>query len=177
MAAAIALWTSQLLPEFAVALGLVVAWLLLGVATPAQALAGFASLTWLFVLTVLALAGAVARSGLMFRTGLLLVRRLPAGLVWQTAIMLLTGLLVSPMLPSTMGRAALTAPLALAVAEARRLRDHAPAAAALGLAAWIGSINDLRVPERVLVVSAGLGTLPDASRARLTDPLAVASLP
>ena len=79
MASAIALWTIQLLPDFAVALGLVVAWLLLGVATPAQALAGFASLTWLFVLAVLAIAGAVARSGLMFRAGLLLVRRLPVG--------------------------------------------------------------------------------------------------
>src|SRR5204863_3079315 len=75
MAAAIAAWTGQLLPDFAVALGLVAAWLILGVATPAQALAGFASLTWLFVLAVLAIAGAVARSGLMFRAGLLLVQR------------------------------------------------------------------------------------------------------
>jgi CRP-like cAMP-binding protein/di/tricarboxylate transporter len=167
MAAAIALWSSQLLPEFAVALGLVVAWLLLGVATPAQALAGFASLTWLFVLTVLALAGAVGRSGLMFRTGLLLVRRLPAGLIWQTTMLLLTGVLVSPLLPSTMGRAALTAPLALAVAEARRLRDHHPAAAALGLAAWIGS-----TPMTFAFLNASSlcllawGLLPDASRAR-----------
>jgi hypothetical protein len=43
MATAIASWTGELLPDFAVALGLVVAWLLLGVSTPAQALAGFAS--------------------------------------------------------------------------------------------------------------------------------------
>jgi CRP-like cAMP-binding protein len=109
MAAAIAAWTGQLLPDFAVALSLIAAWLILGVATPVQALSGFASLTWLFVLAVLGIAGAVARSGLMFRTGLLLVRRLPAGLVWQTAMLLLSGVLVSPLLPSTTGRAALTA--------------------------------------------------------------------
>ena len=167
MASAIALWTIQLLPDFAVALGLVVAWLLLGVATPAQALAGFASLTWLFVLAVLAIAGAVARSGLMFRAGLLLVRRLPSGLACQTGMLLLTGLLVSPLLPSTMGRASLTAPLALAVADARRLRDNAPAAAALGLAAWIGS-----TPMTFAFLNASSlcllawGLLPEASRAR-----------
>jgi CRP-like cAMP-binding protein len=167
MAAAIALWTAQLLPDFAVALGLVVAWLLVDLATPSQALAGFASLTWLFVLAVLAIAAAVARSGLMFRVGLLLVRRLPAGLAWQTALLLLTGLLVSPLLPSTMGRAALTAPLALTVAEARRLKDHSPAAAVLGLAAWIGS-----TPMTFAFLNASSlcllawGLLPEASRAR-----------
>ena len=66
-----------------------------------------------------------------------------------------------------MGRAALTAPLALAVAEARRLRDHAPAAAALGLAAWIGS-----TPMTFAFLNASSlcllawGLLPEASRAR-----------
>ena len=82
-------------------------------------------------------------------------------------MLLPTGLLVSPLLPSTMGRAALTAPLALAVAEARRLRDHAPAAAALGLAAWIGS-----TPMTFAFLNASSlcllawGLLPEASRAR-----------
>jgi di/tricarboxylate transporter len=60
-------------------------------------------------------------------------------LFWQAATLLLTGLLLSPLLPDPRGRAALTGPLALAVAQAARLRDREPAAAVLGLAAWIGS--------------------------------------
>jgi di/tricarboxylate transporter len=53
------------------------------------------------------------------------------------------------------------------VAEARRLRDHAPAAAALGLAAWIGS-----TPMTFAFLNASSlcllawGLLPEASRAR-----------
>ncbi|MBI2755473.1 MAG: cyclic nucleotide-binding domain-containing protein [Chloroflexi bacterium] len=167
MAAAVAMWTGQLLPDFAVALALVAAWVLLGVATPAQALAGFASMNWLFVVVVLAIAAAVARSGLMYRVGLLLVRRMPPGLVWQTATLLLTGLLLSPLLPSTMGRAALMAPLALAVAEARHLRDRDPGAAALGLAAWIGAsplaFAFLNASSLCLLA---WGLLPEATRAR-----------
>src|SRR5439155_1609336 len=45
----------------------------------------------------------------------------------------------SPLLPDPRGRAALSGPLALAVAQASRLRHPDPAAAVLGLAAWIGS--------------------------------------
>ena len=68
---------SRRLPDFVVGLGLVAAWILLGVAMPAEALAGFASREWLFVLAVYGLAAATARSGLLYRIGLLLVRRVP----------------------------------------------------------------------------------------------------
>jgi CRP-like cAMP-binding protein/di/tricarboxylate transporter len=179
MMGAIAMWTGQLLPDFAVALGLVAAWLVFGLATPAQALAGFGSLTWLFVVTVLALAGAVARSGLMFRAGLLLARRLPSSLGWQTAMLLLTGLVLSPLLPSSTGRSALTGPLALAVAEARRLRDQSPPAALLGMAAWIGatplSFAFLNASSNCLLA---WGLLPEPIRAQFSwTPWMLAALP
>jgi hypothetical protein len=50
--AAIATMLSRRLPDFVVGLGLVAAWILLGVAKPAEALAGFASREWLVVLAV-----------------------------------------------------------------------------------------------------------------------------
>lgn len=139
LAAAIVLWARDVFPTSAVGLALVAAWIMSGIARPEQAVAGFASLDWVFVLSVFGIAAAVARSGLLFRLGLLLVRRLPAGLFWQAATLLVTGVFLTPLLPMAMGRAALTAPLALSVAEALRLRDRHPAAAVLGLAAWIGS--------------------------------------
>jgi di/tricarboxylate transporter len=71
--------------------------------------------------------------------GLLFIQRMPPRLLWQAGTLLLTGILLSPLLPENRGRVALTTPFALSVAQAQRLRDRDPAAALLGLAAWIGS--------------------------------------
>lgn len=165
--AAVVLWMSQLVPDYVVGLGLVVAWIFSGIAAPGEAVAAFGSMDWMFVLAIFGIAAAVASSGLLFRVGLLLVQRLPQGLFWQTGAFLLTGLILGPLLPMAMGRATLTAPLALAVAEALRLRDRAPAAAVLGLAAWIGAGPMLFVflnasPACILL----WGLLPETSRQR-----------
>ncbi len=137
--AGITLMAGRLVPDFAVGLALVAAWILLGLATPAQALAGFATKEWLFIVSVYGLAAAAAGSGVLFRVGLLLVRRLPRGAVAQAASLCATGLALTPLIPSSTARASLTTPLALAVAEALRLPERGRAAALLGLAAWLGA--------------------------------------
>jgi len=113
------------------------------------------------------LASATARSGLLFRIGLLLVRRLPHGIAWQTGTLLLTGVLLTPLLPSSTGRASLTSPLALAVAEALRLPERGRAAALLGLGTWVGAgplmFAFLNGSGTCLLA---WGLLPEASRAR-----------
>ena len=120
---------------------------------------------WFFVLSILGIAAAIARSGLLFRVGLLLVRRMRRGLFWQAAALLLTGVVLSPLLPQNKGRAALTGPLALA--EASRLRDREPAAAVLGLGAWIGAgpLMFMFLNGTSLCLLAW-GLLPEASRLR-----------
>jgi CRP-like cAMP-binding protein/di/tricarboxylate transporter len=137
--AAIALMLSRIVPEFAIGLVLVTGWVLLGIGTTAEALGGFASKEWLFVVATYGLAAATARSGLLLRLGLLLVRRLPDGVAAQTATLLVTGLFLTPLVPSSTGRASLTAPLALAVAEALRLPERGRSAALLGLGTWVGA--------------------------------------
>ncbi len=167
--AAIAAMLSRRLPDFVVGLGLVAAWILLGVARPPpEALAGFASKEWLFVFAVYGLAAAAARSGLLYRTGLLLVRRVPHGTLHQAATLLLTGLALTPLIPSATGRASLVLPLGRALAEALRIPDRSGAAAVLGLAAWTGA------GPLMFVSLSGSGTcllawglLPEASRARV----------
>jgi CRP-like cAMP-binding protein/di/tricarboxylate transporter len=165
--AAIATMLSRRLPDFVVGLGLVAAWILLGVAKPAEALAGFASKEWLFVLAVYGLAAATARSGLLFRIGLLLVRRVPQGMLRQAATLLLSGLALTPLIPSATGRASLVLPLSRALAEALRIPDRSGASALLGLAAWTGA------GPLMFVALSGSGTcllawglLPEASRLR-----------
>src|SRR5207244_13180534 len=133
-----ALWVTAALPDFWIALGLAAAWVILGIATPAQALAGYGSPSWILVVAILGLASAISTSGLLFRVGLLLVRHMPRGIFWQAATLLLTGVLLSPLLPSSTARSGLALPLALTAAETQRLRERGPEAALLGLAAWIG---------------------------------------
>jgi di/tricarboxylate transporter len=142
---------------------------LLGIAPTAAALAGFASREWLFVIATYGLAAATARSGLLFRIGLLLVRRLPPGVVWQAATLLVTGLLLTPLVPSSTGRVSLTSPLALAVAEALRLPERGRSSALLGLGTWVGAgplmFAFLNGSGTCLLA---WGLLPEASRAHFS---------
>jgi len=73
LAAAVALWVTEPVPNVVVSLGLVAALVMTGMAPSYAVLQGFATLNWVFVLSVLGVAAAVARSGLLLRLGLLLV--------------------------------------------------------------------------------------------------------
>ena len=159
---------SRRVPDFVVGLGLVAAWILLGVARAPEALAGFASKEWLFVVAVYGLAAATARSGLLYRIGLMLVRRVPHGTLQKAGTLLLSGLALTPLIPSATGRASLVLPLARALAEALRIPDRSGTAAVLGLAAWTGA------GPLMFVSLSGSGTcllawglLPEASRVRI----------
>ena len=164
---AIALWMSDSVAPSAVSLALLASWILSAVATADQAVAGFGSKDWLFVVALMGLAVAIARSGLLFRVGLLLIRRMPRGLVGQAATLMLTGVLLGPVLPTAMGRTALTAPLARGIAQALRLKPNEPPAAVLGLSTWIGSgpllFTFLNASPACLLAWA---LLPEASRRR-----------
>lgn len=167
LAAAVLLWISELFSWAVVSLGLVTLWIVTGVATPARAVGGFGSMDWMFVVALFGIASAVARSGLLLRVGLALVRRMPGSVLGCAVALMLTGVILCPLLPMVMGRAALTAPLALAVADALRLRSRDPAAALIGLATWIGCgplvFMFLNASPLVLLT---WGLLPEASRAR-----------
>ncbi|CAA9301928.1 MAG: hypothetical protein AVDCRST_MAG77-5732 [uncultured Chloroflexi bacterium] len=167
LGAAIALWVTALLPDFLVCAGLVIGWVLCGVATPAQALAGFGTPSWTTALAILSLAAAISSSGLLFRFGLLLVRRMPDGLFAQAATFLFTGILLTPLLPSSTARSGLAVPLALTAAQAQRLKERSPESAMLGLAAYIGAnpllFMFLNGSTSCLLA---LGLAPEATRAK-----------
>jgi DASS family divalent anion:Na+ symporter len=137
--AAVALWVTEPVPNVVVSLGLVGSLIVSGIVPPYSTLHGFASMNWVFVLSVLGVAAAVARSGLLLRLGLLLIDRVPARLPWQSAAFLVTGIVLTPLLPLAMARAAITAPLAEGVGDMMKLRERSAASATLGLSAWIGS--------------------------------------
>lgn len=137
--AAAALWVTEPLPNVVVSLGLVATLILTGIVPSYATVQGFATLNWVFVLSVLGVAAAVARSGLLLRLGLLLIERVPASLSWQSAAFLLTGIVLTPLLPLAMARAAVTGPLAEGVADTLKVSERSPASARLGLSAWTGA--------------------------------------
>lgn len=136
--AAVTLWVTEPLPNVVVSLGLVACLVVSGIVPSYATLHGFATMNWVFVLSVLGVAAAVARSGLLLRLGLLLIERVPARLGWQSAAFLVTGIVLTPLVPLAMARAAITAPLAEGVADTMKLPERSPASATLGLSAWIG---------------------------------------
>jgi DASS family divalent anion:Na+ symporter len=167
LASAIVLWVVAIFPEFVVYLGLVVAWVFLGIARPSEAVAGFGSTSWISIFAILAIGAALAESGLVFRLGLLLVRRLPTGLFAQGLAYLCSGLLLTLLVPASAARARLLLPTALAAAQTQRFRDRSPESAFLGLAAFIGAGPLLYTFLNGSSANfLGLGLIPEASRAQ-----------
>ncbi len=126
------------LPDFVVALLMAAAWGVVGLASPTVAFAGFASSTWLVALGALGVAVAMARSGLLFRIALLLLRTFPATHAGQVLALLLSGVVVTPLVPLALARVAAVAPLTRELAQALRCPPKGRAGAALAFAALAG---------------------------------------
>jgi di/tricarboxylate transporter len=137
--AAILCWMLDVLPDYVVALGVIVVWNVAAIGPSAASLSGFASPVWFLLLGVLAVGGGLARSGVLQRIALALLSMFPATFVGQVVAFLLGGLVMTPLLPLTVARCALTAPLARQVAEILGYPARSRAAIGIGLAAFTGS--------------------------------------
>lgn len=116
-------WLLEPVPDFVVALAMAGAWGITGLAPLAVVFSGFASSSWVLALGALALAGALVRSGLLFRVALQALRRFPATHMGQVLALVFGGLAVTPLVPLSVARVAAVAPLAL---ELSRSLGYAP---------------------------------------------------
>ena len=132
-------WTLDVLPDYVVALGVLVVWNVTAIGPSAPSLSGFASPVWFLLLGVLAVGGGLARSGLLQRIAFALLSMFPATFSGQVVAFLVGGLVMTPLLPLTVARCALTAPLARQVAEVLGYPARSRAAVGIGLAAFTGS--------------------------------------
>ena len=139
MLAAMLCWTLDVLPDYVVALGVIVVWNVAAIGPSAPSLSGFASPVWFLLLGVLAVGGGLARSGVLQRIAVALLSMFPATFAGQVLAFLVGGLLMTPFLPLTVARCALTAPLARQVAEMLGYPARSRAAVGIGLAAFTGS--------------------------------------
>jgi DASS family divalent anion:Na+ symporter len=114
-------------------------WNVAGIGPSAASLSGFSSPVWFLVLGVLAVGGGLARSGVLQRASFALLSLFPATFAGQAVAFLVGGLVLTPVLPLTVARCALTAPLARQVAQTLGYPARSRAAVGLGLAAFTGS--------------------------------------
>ena len=131
-------WLTEPVPDFAVALALAAAWGATGLVTLAVAFSGFASSSWLLALGALALAAAMARTGLLFRIALLLLRAFPATATGQLFALLFGGVLITPLVPLSVARVAAIMPVASEIGQSLGYAPRSNGSARLAFAGLVG---------------------------------------
>lgn len=132
------IWSFDAFSYHAVALALPLAAVLLQAASPQAAFAGFSHSSWFLVLGVFAISAAISKTGLMYRMVLLVVARFPASYRWQSFALAFAGLLLTPVIPSSNGRAVLAGPLVANVSEILRFRRGSAGSIGISMAALLG---------------------------------------
>ena len=160
-------WLLEPVPDFAVALGMAAAWGVTGVAAPALAFSGFATSAWVLAVAAFGITAAMASSGLLFRTALLLLRIFPPTHRGQVAALLSSGLILTPLVPAVLGRVATVAPVTREVAQALGYARASRSSAAIAFAGVLG--NTMLGPAFLTGVVTNfliIGLLPSAQAAR-----------
>lgn len=132
-------WLLEPVPDFAVALAMATAWGVTGLVPLNVSFAGFASSSYVVAVAALGLAAAMAGSGLLFRSALLLLHLFPPTHRGQLAALLVSGTALTPLVPTMYGRVATIAPIAHEVAQALGYQPRSRAIAAITFAAFIGN--------------------------------------
>jgi DASS family divalent anion:Na+ symporter len=131
-------WLFEPLPDFAIAFLMAAAWGVAGLAPVSLVFSGFATSAWVVTLGSIALAVAMARSGLLFRIALFLLRTFPATHRGQALALLFGGILVTPLVPLGLARVAAVTPLTQDLAQALRYRPRSRGSAGLAFAGLVG---------------------------------------
>ncbi|OBZ11305.1 SLC13 family permease [Bacillus sp. FJAT-26390] len=135
--AAVMMWIVPILPDYVVALGMIMLWVLGGVASPETALSGFASSSWLFMICIMAISAVITKSGISYRFALHALRRFPAHYRGQLWGIVAGGALLNPLLPSSSAKVSLGVPMAQTLAESLGFGEKSKGSAGLGLVAMI----------------------------------------
>lgn len=131
-------WLFEPIPDFVIALLMAAAWGVSGLAPLPLVFAGFTSSSWVVALGALGLAAAMARSGLLFRIALFLLKTFPATHAGQVLALLTGGFLITPLVPLATARVSAIAPLARELAQAMGYPPRSRGTAALSFAALVG---------------------------------------
>jgi di/tricarboxylate transporter/CRP-like cAMP-binding protein len=159
----------EALPDGIVALLLAAAWVVGGVTAPRIALGGFATSNWVLVVSTLAVGGAIASSGLLYRMALWVVAQSRGGYAGQVVGLGVAGMLIGPAVPNATSRVALVAPAVTELIEALgyRAASKAPIGLAMAVLVGFGQVVALFLTSSTTSVLV-YAVLPEATRANLS---------
>ena len=167
LAAAVVLWSANVFDDFVIAMALLAAWIVGGVARPEVALSGFTRPSWFLFVGALGVGAGVTRSGLLYRAALAVLRRVTPSYRRYTAILTVAGLVATPALPSMIGRMAVVAPVSWAIAESVGFAPRSAGAAGLTLATFLGfGLAGFAFLTGSIAGLLGWNVLPEAARAQ-----------
>lgn len=138
LTAATVIWSFDAFSYHAVAIALPLAAVVLQAAAPGQAFSGFSHSSWFLVLGVFSISAAISKTGLMYRLVLLVVSRFPTNYKWQSFALAFTGMILTPVIPSSNGRAVLAGPLVGNLSEILRFRRGSAGSIGMSMAALLG---------------------------------------
>ena len=124
--------------EGVLALCLAGAWVVLGITTPAVALSGFASPSWVLVVSVLIIGAAITGTGVLYRLALATMARMRGGFAGEIISLSCVGLLMGSAVPNATSRVIIIAPMVRELIEALGYGLPSRAAAGLAMAVLIG---------------------------------------
>ncbi len=138
LAAAVVLWARDTLPDYVVGLGMMLAWIVLGVVPSQVALSGFTSSPFFLITGVLGIAAGLQASGLLFRMALQIIRGFPPTHVGQVTGLALSGTAITSCVPDVTSGVAIAAPITLALSDSLGFNRRSRGSASIAMAAVLG---------------------------------------
>lgn len=138
LSAAVPVLAVGAIPDGVLALLIATVWVVGGVVPVAEAFSGFASTSWVLVVSVYLVGSAVASSGLLFRLVLWTLTHTGGGFTGRVLSLGITGLLLGPAAPNATGRISMMAPALNELAEGLGYAPQSRPAAGLAMAALAG---------------------------------------
>lgn len=118
LAWAIVWWIAKVLPDFATALLMAAAFMLVGGMDATTVFSSFSGSTWWLLVAAFSLGAAMKSTGLMRRMALAIIRKLPQSFAARVAGLVAVGTIVGPFVPSMAAKTSMLAPIAMSMGEA-----------------------------------------------------------
>jgi anion transporter len=114
------------------------AWVLSGVTSASDALSGFASASWVLVVSVLMIGAAITQTGILYRLALETINHMRGGFAGEAMALACAGQLLGPAVPNATSRIIIIAPMLRELVDALGHAAKSKPAAGLAMAVLIG---------------------------------------
>ena len=132
------LWAFDVFPDYVVAIGMLLGWIVLDVVPADVAVSGFISSPFFLIIGVLGIAASLQSSGLLFRIALHVLQRFPLTHRGQSLGLALAGTGINSVIPDVTSGVAIASPIVLAQSDSLGYARLSNGSAGLAMAAVLG---------------------------------------